>query len=69
MVSVTKSFLAEVDAISRVRRVLDASGDAVDELVLVSAERSDCSEVDWVCHEDEAPSVGTLVRVTVEVVA
>ena len=65
----TKTFLAEVDAISRVRRVLDASGDAVDELVLVSAERSDCSEAAWVCHEDEAPSVGALVRVTVEVVA
>lgn len=69
MVGLTKTFLAEVGAISRVRRVLDASGDAVDELVLVSAGRSDCSEAAWVCHEDEAPALGSLVRVSVEVVA
>ena len=69
MVPLTKTFLAEVDAISRVRGAPDAPGDAVDGLVLVSAGRSDCSEAAWVCHEDEAPSVGALVRVTVEVVA
>ena len=64
-----KGFVSEVTSVSRVRQQLDGSGDVADELVLVECERADRSVVSWVCHEDEAPSVGTLVRVSVEVVA
>lgn len=69
MVRLWKSFVSEVTSVSRVRQQLDGSGDVADELVLVECERADCSGVAWVCHEDEAPSVGALVRVSVEVVA
>lgn len=64
-----RSFVCEVTSVSRVRSLLDASGDVADELVMVACERRGGSGVSWVCHEDEAPTVGTMARVTVEVMA
>lgn len=64
-----RSFVCEVTSVSRVRCVLDASGDVADELVTVACERRDGSSVSWVCHEDEAPAVGSTARVSVEVLA
>lgn len=64
-----RSFIAEVTSVSRVRSLTGASDGDADELVMVSCERRGGFGVSWVCHEDEAPSVGTTARVTVEVPA
>lgn len=64
-----RSFVCEVTSVSRVRRLLDSSGDVADELVTVACERRGGSGASWVCHEDEAPAVGSMARVTVEVLA
>ena len=65
----TRSFVCEVTSVSRARRLLDASGDVADELVMVACERRDGGSASWVCHEDDAPAVGSMARVTVEVLA
>lgn len=64
-----RSFVCEVTSVSRVRRLLDSSGDVADELVTVACERRDGASVAWVCHENEAPAIGSMARVTVEVLA
>lgn len=70
MVGLTKSFLVHVASLGLCERLLDACGDVACDLVEVSCASSDAhASASWVCHEDEAPSVGSLVRVTVEVVA
>ena len=70
MVGLSKTFLAHVGAIGLCERQLDASGDVACDLVEVSCAASGggCS-ASWVCPAEEAPAIGSLVRVSVEVVA
>ena len=66
----SKSFLAHVGAIGLCERQLGSSGDVACDLVEVSCASSGgwCS-ASWVCPAEEAPALGSLVRVSVEVVA
>lgn len=65
-----RSFLAHVVSVGLCERKLDASGDVACDLVEVSCASSDAhASASWVCPADDAPSVGSLVRVTAEVVA
>lgn len=65
-----RSFLAHVVSVGLCERQLDASGDVACDLVEVSCASSGggCS-ASWACPADDAPAVGSLVRVTAEVVA
>lgn len=70
MVGLSKSFLVRVGAIGLCECQLDASGDVACDLVEVSCESSGAhASASWVCPAEEAPSIGSLVRVSVEVVA
>lgn len=65
-----RSFLAHVVSVGLCERQLDASGDVACDLVEVSCASSDAhASASWVCPADDAPSVGSIVRVSVEVVA
>lgn len=51
-------------------RQLDSGGGVACELVEVSCESSGGhASASWVCPADDAPAIGSLVRVTAEVVA
>ena len=65
-----RSFLAHVVSVGLCERQLDASGDVACDLVEVSCASSGggCS-ASWVCPAEDAPALGSLVRVSVEVVA
>lgn len=65
-----RSFLAHVVSVGLCERQLDASGDVACDLVEVSCASSDAhASASWVCPADDAPAIGSLVRVTAEVVA
>ena len=66
MVGLTREFIARVCSLGRV----DGSDGEDTGLVLVSCDRAGGpGGVAWVCPEAEAPSVGSVVRASVEVVA
>ncbi len=66
MVGLSNGFIARVCSLGRV----DGPDGEDTGLVLVSCDRSGGpGGAAWVCPEPEAPSVGALVRVSVEVVA
>ena len=66
MVGLSKSFLVHVESLGLCERQLDASGDVACDLVEVSCASSDGhASASWVCPRDEAPEVGSLVRVEV----
>lgn len=64
-----RAFVAEVTSVSRVRSLTGDADGSTDGLVMVACERRGGSGVSWVCHEDEAPAVGAMARVTVEVLS
>lgn len=70
MVVLSKSFLVHVASLGLCERQLDSCGDVACDLVEVSCASSDAhASASWVCPAAEAPAVGSLVRVSVEVVA
>ena len=70
MVVLSKSFLVHVASLGLCERQLDACGDVACDLVEVSCASSDAhASASWVCPAEEAPAIGSLVRVSVEVVA
>lgn len=70
MVRLSNSFLAHVTSLSQCERLLGSSGDVACDLVEASCASSGggCS-ASWVVPDADAPALGALVRVTVEVVA
>ena len=70
VVVLSKSFLVHVASLGLCERQLDSCGDVACDLVEVSCASSGggCS-ASWVCPAEEAPTIGSVVRVSVEVVA
>ena len=64
-----RSFLAHVVSVGLCERQPDASGDVACDLVEVSCASSGGCSASWACPAEEAPAIGSLVRVTAEVVA
>ena len=66
----SKTYLVHVGSVRMCERQLDSGGDVACDLVEVSCESSGGhASASWVCPAAEAPSLGSVVRVSVEVVA
>lgn len=70
VVVLSMSFLAHVSSLAECERLATLGGEPVSDLVEVACRSSDGSaSASWACPADGAPAVGSIVRVSVEVVA